>query len=224
MTPGTPDSYVRSAVLQANSVRPGPTSTRRSRAAIGRRDAILDATLAVAATGGYDAVHMRAVAERVGIAVGTLYRYFPSKTRMLVAALTREFQRLDASCDWTAIAPTPQQRLGMLTARLHEDWQRQPELTEAMTRAFLSADTSATSALTQAASVIEDLFVRALGGGETIDGHRQVAGLITDVWLANLAAFVTRRASATQTRDHIDRAVRLLLCVVPAPNSHLRYC
>ncbi|CQD04482.1 TetR family transcriptional regulator [Mycolicibacterium conceptionense] len=72
--------------------------------------------------------------------------------------------------------------------------------------------------------MIEDLFVRALGGGETIDGHRQVAGLITDVWLANLAAFVTRRASATQTRDHIDRAVRLLLCVVPAPNSHLRYC
>ena len=47
----------------------------RSRASARRREATMDAALAVAATGGYDAVHMRAVAERVGIAVGTLYRY-----------------------------------------------------------------------------------------------------------------------------------------------------
>ncbi len=53
----------------------------------------MDAALTVAATGGYDAVHMRTVAERVGIAVGTLYRYFPAKTHLLVAALIREFQR-----------------------------------------------------------------------------------------------------------------------------------
>ncbi len=67
-------------------------STRRSRTFTCRRDTILDATLAAAAVGGYEAVQMRAVAEQVGIAVGTLYRYFPSKTHLLVSALTREFQ------------------------------------------------------------------------------------------------------------------------------------
>jgi TetR/AcrR family transcriptional regulator, cholesterol catabolism regulator len=44
-----------------------------------RRKRILDATLAIASKGGYEAVQMRAVAERADVAVGTLYRYFPSR-------------------------------------------------------------------------------------------------------------------------------------------------
>jgi len=55
-----------------------------------RRKRILDATLAIASKGGYEAVQMRAVAERADVAVGTLYRYFPSKVHLLVSALGRE--------------------------------------------------------------------------------------------------------------------------------------
>jgi hypothetical protein len=43
-----------------------------------RRKRILDATMAIASKGGYEAVQMRAVADRADVAVGTLYRYFPS--------------------------------------------------------------------------------------------------------------------------------------------------
>ncbi len=38
---------------------------------------------------------MRAVAERADVAVGTLYRYFPSKVHLLVSALGREFARIE---------------------------------------------------------------------------------------------------------------------------------
>src|SRR6478735_1315478 len=38
-----------------------------------RRKRILDATLAIASKGGYEAVQMRAVAERADVALGTLY-------------------------------------------------------------------------------------------------------------------------------------------------------
>lgn len=210
MTATTTGSHVTPPVPEANSIRPTVVRTRRSRTCA-RRDAILDATLTAADMGGYEAVQMRVVADHVGIAVGTLYRYFPSKTHLLVSALTREFQRLDDSRDWSAVAATPQQRLGMLTARLHSDWQRNPQLTEAMTRAFVVADTTAASAVNQAAVVIERLLAKALGGGDPTEAHRQIAGLIADVWLANLAAFISRRATAAQARDHIDRAVQLLL-------------
>lgn len=186
-------------------------STQRSRTSTRRRDAILDATLAAAATGGYEAVQMREVAKQVGVAVGTLYRYFPSKTHLLVSALTREFQRLDASCDWSTIGATPQERLGMLTARLHSDWQRDPQLTEAMTRACVFADATAASAVNQAADEIERLLVKTLGGGDPTDHQRQIAGLIADVWLANRAAYISKRVTAAEARDQIDRAVRLLL-------------
>ncbi len=61
-----------------------------------RRKRILDATLTLASKGGYEAVQMRAVAERADVAVGTLYRYFPSKVHLLVSALGREFARIEA--------------------------------------------------------------------------------------------------------------------------------
>ena len=50
-----------------------------------RRQRSLDATLMLASRGGYEAVPMRAVADRAGVALGTLYRYFPSKVHLLVS-------------------------------------------------------------------------------------------------------------------------------------------
>ena len=58
-----------------------------------RRKRILDATLALASKGGYDAVQMRTVATQANVALGTLYRYFPSKIHLLVSALARELER-----------------------------------------------------------------------------------------------------------------------------------
>jgi AcrR family transcriptional regulator len=51
-----------------------------------RHQAILTAARAAAAEGGMAAVQVAAVAQRAGIATGTVYRYFPAKTD-LVAAL-----------------------------------------------------------------------------------------------------------------------------------------
>ncbi len=56
-----------------------------------RRDAILGAARAAAVEGGMAAVHIAPVAERAGIAAGTVYRYFPGKTDLvaeLVAAIS----------------------------------------------------------------------------------------------------------------------------------------
>src|SRR3954464_2450318 len=69
-----------------------------------RRKRILDATLALASKGGYDAVQMRTVAERADVALGTLYRYFPSKIHLLVSALTLE---LEGVRERTARVPGP---------------------------------------------------------------------------------------------------------------------
>ncbi len=42
-----------------------------------RRNSAVDAAMMLAVSGGYEAVHVRAVAAQVGIGVSTLYRYFP---------------------------------------------------------------------------------------------------------------------------------------------------
>ena len=55
-----------------------------------RRSRVLDAALQLASEGGYDAVQMREVAARADVALGTLYRYFSSKERLLVAAMDEQ--------------------------------------------------------------------------------------------------------------------------------------
>src|ERR1700757_3888624 len=77
-----------------------------------RRKRILDATLALASKGGYEAVQMRAVAERADVALGTLYRYFPSKIHLLVSALAREFERTQDRIDRAILrGDTPYDRI-----------------------------------------------------------------------------------------------------------------
>ena len=114
-----------------------------------RRQRILDATLALASRGGYEAVQMRAVADRAGVALGTLYRYFPSKIHLLVSGLAREFERNQEKLDRIAIpGGTPYERMLFVLGRITRAMQREPMLTEAMTRAFMFADPSAAASAT----------------------------------------------------------------------------
>ena len=57
------------------------------------RERILDAALAQLAAGGYASAGMQAVAERAGIATGTLYRHFPSKAALFAEVFRRGSER-----------------------------------------------------------------------------------------------------------------------------------
>ncbi|MGK2866460.1 MAG: TetR/AcrR family transcriptional regulator, partial [Mycobacterium sp.] len=53
-----------------------------------RRSSIVTAALALAVN-GYDAVALRVVADRAGVATGTVYQYFSSKDDLLMACFHR---------------------------------------------------------------------------------------------------------------------------------------
>jgi TetR/AcrR family transcriptional regulator, cholesterol catabolism regulator len=177
-----------------------------------RRRRILDATLALASKGGYDAVQMRAVAERADVALGTLYRYFPSKIHLLVSALTLEFERIQDKLDRRPIpGETPYDRMLYVLSHLTRSMQREPMLTEAMTRAFMFADPSAAAEVNTVARQMERMFTRTMHDGPPTADDIAIARVIGDVWLSNLVAWVTRRASADDVSSHLELAARLLL-------------
>ncbi|MEN3309802.1 MAG: TetR/AcrR family transcriptional regulator, cholesterol catabolism regulator [Micromonosporaceae bacterium] len=177
-----------------------------------RRRRILDATLALASKGGYDAVQMRTVADRADVALGTLYRYFPSKIHLLVTALAREFERTQDRLDRTANpGGTPYERVIFVLGRITRAMQREPQLTEAMTRAFMFADPTAAAEVHAVAQLMEQMFTKAMHDGEPSADDRAKARVIGDVWLSSLVAWVTRRASANDVLNHLDLAARLLL-------------
>src|SRR5580698_1220393 len=177
-----------------------------------RHRRILDATLALASKGGYEAVQMRTVAERADVALGTLYRYFPSKIHLLVSGLAREFERAQERLDRRPIpGATPYDRMVYVLGRVSRSMQREPMLTEAMTRAFMFADPSAAAEVNAVARLMEQMLTRAMHEGEPSNDDKAVARVIGDVFLSNLVAWVTRRASADDVSNHLELAARLLL-------------
>jgi AcrR family transcriptional regulator len=185
---------------------------RGSAAQRDRRRRILEATLSLASKGGYDAVQMRAVAEKAEVALGTLYRYFPSKIHLLVSALAIEFDRIQEGIDRTSIpGETPHERTLYVLGRVTRVMQREPHLTEAMTRAFLFADPSAAAEVNLVGLKMEHMFTTAMHDGEPSADDKAIARVIGDVWLANLVAWVTRRASANDVINHLELATRLLV-------------
>jgi len=71
-----------------------------------RHDAILAAARAMAGEAGLGAVQVAPVARRAGIAAGTVYRYFPSKTE-LIAALLDELRARECAALREAAAAAP---------------------------------------------------------------------------------------------------------------------
>jgi AcrR family transcriptional regulator len=177
-----------------------------------RRKRILDATLALASKGGYDAVQMRTVAERADVALGTLYRYFPSKIHLLVSAMARELERVRERTERIPLpGANPYERLMFILSRITKGMQRDPQLTEAMTRAFMFADASAAAEVDTVGRLMDRMIARALTEDEPDEDQLAVARVISDVWLSNLVAWVTRRASAADVGARLELAIGLLL-------------
>lgn len=184
-----------------------------------RRRRILDATIALASAGGFDAVQMRAVAERADVALGTLYRYFPSKIHLLVSALARELEQASTAFDRRPVpGDTPSDRVTYFLGRTSRGMQRDPNLTEALTRAFMFADATVAGEIQVVGRHVTHMLLRAMADPGTpndrivpTDEDLAVAKVIGDVWLASLVQWVTGRASTEDVGRSLDVAVRLLL-------------
>lgn len=182
-----------------------------------RRKRILDATYELASAGGFDAVQMRAVADRADVALGTLYRYFPSKIHLLVSALGRQLEQAEtARGDRPIPGDTAADRVIYLLKRTTRGLQGDPHLTEALTRAFMFADSSASVEIDRVGLLLTSMLTHAMRPEEgrhdvSSDEDIAIARVVGDVWLSALVAWVTGRSNAEETAAHMETAVRLLL-------------
>ena len=179
-----------------------------------RRRRILDATISLASEGGFDAVQMREVADRADVALGTLYRYFPSKIHLLVSALAGRFEAADQALRGRAVTGDDEaERVIGVLRRVTRGLQGDEKLTEALTRAFMFADSSVQTEIDRVGMLLTTMLTRAMRpeADEVTAEDVQVARVIGDVWLSSLMTWVTGRSSAKETADHMEYAVRLIL-------------
>jgi TetR/AcrR family transcriptional regulator, cholesterol catabolism regulator len=184
-----------------------------------RRRRILEAATALAAKGGFEQMQMRAVAEHADVALGTLYRYFPSKIHLLVSVLAQQFEVAGENLARKAVpGDTAADRVMFVLGRTTQTLQREPHLTEALTRAFMFADASVAQEIDVVAAHVRRMLLLAMREPgtpvdvpEPTEEEVAITKVIGDVWLASLVQWVTGRASAHDVATSLDVAVRLLL-------------
>jgi TetR/AcrR family transcriptional regulator, cholesterol catabolism regulator len=202
---------MKGSVISGHARSPEGTGTDAQRE---RRTRILDAAIALASRGGFEAVQMRAVAEDADVALGTLYRYFPSKIHLLVSALAREFERAAAALrDDPVTGPSAADRVVLVLGGATRRMQADPHLTEALTRAFMFADASVQAESHAVGRLTTAMLTGAMRdeGPALSDQDTAIAKVLADVWFSGLVGWVTGRTTADEVVAQIEVAARLLL-------------
>ncbi|MEV5019231.1 TetR family transcriptional regulator [Streptomyces sp. NPDC053780] len=191
------------------SLAPSPPLTERQRE---RRRRILRATARLACRGGFEAVQMREVAESSQVALGTLYRYFPSKVHLLVATMHDQLERLHGTLRKSPPAgDTAGDRVAQTLMRAFGALQREPRLAEAMARALTFADRSVSPEVDQVSRQTTAIILDAIGGMEdATPAQLSAVRVIEHTWLSTLITWLAGRASLTQVRVDIETVCRLL--------------
>jgi len=144
-----------------------PAATRQLSTAAERREALVEAAVAAFAEHGFHGTPTTEIAKAAGISQAYLFRLFPTKAELYVAAVDRCYKRLGeamraAAEDEHAPGETPLQRMGHAYAALLQD--------QTTLRATLQAFAAASG---------EDVAIRDAvrsGYGELVELIRRISG------------------------------------------------
>ncbi|MEU7579053.1 TetR family transcriptional regulator [Streptomyces sp. NPDC041068] len=191
-----------------------PPLTERQEA---RRRRILHASAQLASRGGFDAVQMREVAEAAGVALGTLYRYFPSKVHLLVATMQDQLQHMHTTIRKRPPAgETPAERVAETLMRAFRALQREPHLADAMVRALTFADRSVSPEVDTVSRLTTAIILDAMGLDEPPTAQQLSAvRVIEHTWHSALITWLSGRASIAQVKIDIETVCRLIDLTAP---------
>ncbi|GAA3305445.1 TetR family transcriptional regulator [Streptomyces cinereospinus] len=200
------------AKVQASSARPAapatPPLTERQEA---RRRRILRASARLAGRGGFDAVQMREVAESSQVALGTLYRYFPSKVHLLVATMQDQLEQMHGTLRKKPPAgETAAERVAQTLMRAFRALQREPHLADAMVRALTFADRSVSPEVDQVSRQTTAIILDATGLDDPTPAQLSAVRVIEHTWHATLITWLSGRASIAQVKVDIETVCRLI--------------
>jgi AcrR family transcriptional regulator len=201
----------------------GFASPRLALSQLKRLRRIVDAAIALADAGGFDAVKLRDVADASGVALGTLYKYFRSKEDVLLFAINEDSEQLlRVMAERPPRGARASERLVELFARATRGLTRRPNFARAVLRAIAASDAS--SAAQQAAFHLRmtRMVVAALRGeapdvatplSEPVGSarERRIALVLQHVWFAALIGWASGLHATGAVTQRMRESIELLL-------------
>jgi AcrR family transcriptional regulator len=187
-----------------------------------RRATIIEAVIDLIAEVGADAVQMRDVSKRSGVALGTVYRYFNSKEYLLAAALEDWQKRLTRRIIASRASRAKQDPLpGILDylRRAQRAFHRNPNMTALMFQTTTSTDPQARATIDQMNRTNSEMFNRLLEGVAPADVPNITFGLNAAL-SSSLAGVLAGMMTLEESVSRVEWVARVLL----ANSAGLRPC
>lgn len=184
-----------------------------------RRRRILRAAANLAAEKGLDRVQMQEVAKDAGVAIGTLYRYFPSKTYLFTAVLADQVDWLDEHAPVVRPGQDPEEAVYELLIGAGRQLLRRPTLATAL---FQSANSAHAVDVPEAGHIdrtFRNLVLKVLGIPNPTAQDVTSVWLLIQCWYGLLTSTLNGRTSNPDAEADLRVACRLLLAPAVARES-----
>jgi TetR/AcrR family transcriptional regulator, cholesterol catabolism regulator len=195
-----------SEVPGAEGTPPGLSSRQAA-----RRQAVVDAALRLLSEREYEQIAVREVAEQAGVALATLYHYFPSKEHLFSEALVQWAGTLRSDVTRRPLGgTTPARRLEEALLRSARAFERHPRLARLVNQLEISSDPFARDVLARLDAITTEVYLGLLSDLPHDDAVRVVR--VTDAVLdASLRAWSCGRVTMRDVRRSLSDAVSLVL-------------
>jgi AcrR family transcriptional regulator len=187
---------------------PAPALTRSQAA---RRERVIRAAQELAAEGGYDAVQMRDVAARGEVALGTIYRYFPSKDALLLAVMVQWLVDLeDRVTRHPPTGDTTVDRIMDVLRRALRSMDREPRLTTAVVGAMTAGDPASVAAIGEATQTMARIMVAAFPQGIDPALEARAAKALGHVWWSSTISWANGMGDIDWVAAELHDAAELI--------------
>ena len=155
---------------------------------------------------------MKDLAQRAGVSLATLYRYFPSKEYVLLAVSLARYQ--EAAHKVFAEVPRGDSVRERVTNHLLREFraqQREPHLTAALTQVMTETKRSYSSII----ETTEHLYLQILrhvaaGGGPLSEQQQKLLAIVRDIFSAAVRRWVAGAYSPAEVKFQIETGCQLL--------------
>lgn len=175
-----------------------------------RHRRILRAAAEQGALHGFDRVQMQEIAKDAGVAIGTLYRYFPSKTHLFTAVLRTQVHRLDQITPRAGSDTHPADAVADVLVEATRRLLERPLLAQAMLQSNNAAvaRSKADDAVTRA---FLDLILRVGGVDNPSPLDERLVRLAEQTWYGVLVSSLNDHISVSEAEEDTRLGCRLLL-------------
>ncbi len=169
---------------------------------------------------GYDGLHMRTVADVAKVSTRTLYRHFPSKEHLLLAAMVQRGEAMEQFLGAPAAGRTAVVRVRRTLATATDALQAVPALTAGVAQALVCGQESVVPLLVEFRDVMLDAIARALRPAGPTEDDLAIARLLQRVWFAALLAWSSGVEPPESVDDAVGEAIGLVLSPKAAASRH----